>query len=272
MAVVAPPGLQSLDEQTLHPSTIKTADFAFLPYLKATYPGFGVPTKVGRPICEDFRQGRCPLGPTCPDRHYTPPHERAGVGHLICKHYQRGLCKKADFCDFAHTFDLRGERECKEFSRFGICPQGEECTYLHLSPTSPLRLPPCPHYARGFCQLGPYCSMRHIKHPKLCPFYIAGFCPNGRNGPPGRDGVVECEAGPHPKWVEAGQLAKPRIKVSRPAQELQREQDEREDEFYAEEERRRDRAERGEGPVGRGWGRRRRGMSNMGPTRGFTRR
>ena len=119
----------SLPDQILNPATQPTPPLSFLPFLSATYPAFGQPSKLDRPLCEDYRKGHCPRGPACPDRHYTPPNERAGIGHLICKHYQRGLCKKGDACEFAHTFDLRGERECKEFSRFGVCPQGDECMY-----------------------------------------------------------------------------------------------------------------------------------------------
>lgn len=253
--------------------------FDFMPFLKATY-GFGYPAKFDRPICENFRKGACPLGRECPDRHFTPTNERSGVGHLICKHYQRGLCKKGDACEFSHVYDLRGERECKEFSRFGICPQGDECTfrhtmsisaqiltdqgtYLHLPPTSPLRLPACPNYARGFCPLGPYCSQRHVKHTKLCPFYLAGFCPYGRAAPPDKDGVLRCQHGAHPKYVEDSAMPKPQVMVIKSAEELQQEQEEREEEFYAEEERRRERYERGEGGIGRGWGRRRRGAGGM---------
>lgn len=103
-----------------------------MPYLRAAHP-FGYPSKVDRPICVAYRMGKCPLEHACPDRHYTPPNERSGISHLICKHYQRGLCKKGKQCEFAHTFDLRGERECKEYSRFGICPQGEECMLYLLS-------------------------------------------------------------------------------------------------------------------------------------------
>ncbi|PNS20216.1 mRNA 3'-end-processing protein YTH1 [Sphaceloma murrayae] len=256
-----------LADQIIDPSIQSAPELSFLPYLKATY-SFGYPSKVHRPICEPYRKGQCPYGPACPDQHYTPANERSGIGHLICKHYQRGLCKKGETCEFAHTFDLRGERECKEFSRFGICPQGDECTYIHLPPTSPLRLPACPHYARGFCQLGPYCSMRHVKHDKICSLYISGFCPNGRAGPPGKDGVILCENGAHPKWVPEAELKKPEVKIFKTEEQLRREQEEREDEFYAEEEKRRERFERGEGGVGRGWGRRRRGRGGAWRGRG----
>lgn len=257
----------SLPDQIVQPTSQSTPNFSFWPFLKQTYAPFGYPSKLTQPICAAFKSGHCPLGPSCPDRHFTPPNERSGIHHLICKHYQRGLCKKGDACEFAHTFDLRGERECKEFSRYGICPQGDECTYIHIGPTSTLRLQPCANYARGFCPLGSWCSQRHVKHEKLCPFFIAGFCPNGRAGPPERDGVVSCEHGSHARWVPDEEMKKPEVKTVKLEEELRREQEEREDEFYAEEERRRERFERGEGGVGRGWGRRRRGGGG-GDTRG----
>lgn len=130
-------------------------------------------------------------------------------------------------------------------------------TYLHIAPTSPLRIAPCPHFARGFCPLGPYCSLRHIKHAAICRLYLAGFCPNGRAGPPDRDNVVSCEHGAHPKWIDGDNLKKPEPRRVKPEEELRREQEEREEEFFAEEEKRRERFERGEGGGGRGWGKRR---------------
>ncbi|KAG9738361.1 hypothetical protein KCU77_g5172, partial [Aureobasidium melanogenum] len=101
------------------------------------------------------------------------------------------------------------------------------------------------------------CSLRHIKHTTICPFYLAGFCPNGRSGPPDRDNVVSCEHGAHPKWIDAKDLKKPEPRRIKPEEELRREQEEREEEFFAEEEKRRERFERGESGGGRGWGKRR---------------
>lgn len=243
----------SLPDQIVHPETAPIPTFSFDAFLKNTLPSLGAPSKVTQPLCQDFINGHCPRGAGCPDRHHVPKEDRSGIGHLICKHYQRGLCKKGDQCEFAHTFNLRDERDCKEFSRWGICPQGEDCTYLHIPPTSPLRLPPCHHYARGFCPLGPYCALRHIKHKKLCPFYLAGFCPLGRAHPPDRDNTIECQYGAHPKWVKDEDMnpAKPEVRKMKDAEQEKREQEEREEEFFAEEERRRERYERGEGGSGR---------------------
>ncbi|KAK4549985.1 hypothetical protein LTR36_002952 [Oleoguttula mirabilis] len=260
----------ALADQILHPQAAPTPQFTFDAYLHHTLPALGRPSKVTRPICPDFRSpGGCPRGPLCADRHYVPPNERSGIGHLICKHYQRGLCKKGDACEFAHTFNLRDERECKEFSRYGICPQGDDCTYLHISPNSKLREPACPHYTRGFCPLGPYCNLRHIKHAKACPFYLAGFCPNGRAHPPGADKVVSCEFGAHARWIKDEDLhpRKPEVKKAPDLEKERREQEEREDEYYAEMERQREREARGEAGPGR-WGK---GM-RRGGGRGFRRR
>ncbi|WPH02317.1 Hypothetical protein R9X50_00518000 [Acrodontium crateriforme] len=239
----------SLSDQIINPQSMQTPHFTFNNYLQSAIPALGRPSKVNRPICQPFVQGKCPRGPYCPDRHYIPPTERSGIGHLICKHYQRGLCKKGTQCEFAHTFNLRDERECKEFSRYGICPQGDDCTYLHISPTSPLRRPACPHYARGFCALGPHCAMRHIRHAKVCPFYMAGFCPNGRSRPPDADKVVTCEFGAHARWIKDEDLhpKKPEARSPHDDEKERAEQEAREDEYYAEEDRRREKAERGEG-------------------------
>ncbi|KAK5172332.1 RNA-binding component of cleavage and polyadenylation factor [Saxophila tyrrhenica] len=261
----------SLPDQILHPQSQSAPIFTFDNYLKQALPTLGAPSKLTRPICPDFTKGHCPRGPLCPDRHYVPKEERSGIGHLICKHYQRGLCKKGDACEFAHTFNLRDERECKEFSKYGLCPQGDDCTYLHIPPTSPLRRPACPQYARGFCPLGPYCALRHIKHAKMCPFYLAGFCPNGRSHPPEADKVVSCEFGAHAKWVRDEDMhpSKPEVKKAKDPEVLRREQEEREEEFYAEEERRRERHERGEGGMGRWAGRGRRARRGGFPSRRY---
>ncbi|KAK0851381.1 RNA-binding component of cleavage and polyadenylation factor [Friedmanniomyces endolithicus] len=251
-----PPLPSSLTSQILNSHLLPTPNFTFTPYLHHTLPLLGRPSKLTRPICPDFRSSQgCPRGALCPDRHYVPPNERSGLRHLICKHYQRGLCKKGDACEFAHTFNLRDERECKEFSRYAICPQGEDCTYLHIPPTSRLRDPTCPHYTRGFCPLGPYCSMRHLKHPVLCPYYLCGFCPNGRAHAPGMDKVVSCEWGAHPRWVRDEDMFPllPRVRGERDVEGEAREQEAREEEYFAEMERQREREAKGESGLGR-WG------------------
>ncbi|KAF2863475.1 hypothetical protein K470DRAFT_195124, partial [Piedraia hortae CBS 480.64] len=198
----------------LHPEKASKQQFSFDTVLNQRYPTLNKPTKLHRPICIDYgTKAHCPRGMECPDRHVPPPvpmGDRLHLQFLICKHYQRGLCKKGDACEFGHMYNLREERECKEFGRHGVCPMGESCTYLHMGPTSPLRDPACPHYTRGFCPLGPHCSLRHVKHEKPCPFYMAGFCPNGRAMPPGPDRVVGCEYGAHARWIKDEDMHPPK--------------------------------------------------------------
>lgn len=257
----------SLPDQILNPTSLPPPAFTFDNYLSRALPTLGRPSKVARPICRDYRSSngtQCPRGPTCPDRHYVPPSERSGIGHLICKHYQRGLCKKGEACEFAHTFNLRDEKECKEFSRYGICPQGDECTSLHIPPTAEIRRAACAHYARGFCPLGPYCERRHVKHKRLCPYYLAGFCPNGRAHPPDTDKVVSCEFGAHAKWIKDEDMnpKKPEVRKVKDEETLRMEQEERENEYYQEEERRREKFEKDGG--GGGWQRGGRGRGRGG--------
>jgi cleavage and polyadenylation specificity factor subunit 4 len=106
--------------------------------------------------------------------------------------------------------------------------------------------------------LGKYCAQRHIKHQAMCPFYLAGFCPNGRAHPPDVDRVVSCEFGAHAKWTRDEEIfpRKPEVRTEQDVEREKKEQEEREDEFYAEEERRRERFERGDVGPGRWAGKR----------------
>lgn len=266
MALVEPPA--TMLDHILHPETNTNPQFTFSNYLKQALPTLGTESKFNRPLCPDFRESEtCPRGLACPDRHFRPPSERTGTKNLICKHYQRGLCKKGDMCEFAHTFNLRDERECKDYSRYGVCAAGDDCTYLHIHPTSDLRRAACTHYARGFCPLGNMCAMRHIKHVKLCPFYLAGFCPNGRAHPPDVDKVVSCDFGAHAKWIKDEDIhpRKPELRKPRDPEQEKKEQEAREMEFFEEEARAFERNMSG-GERGRGRG----GFRGRG--RGFKRR
>ena len=90
--------------------------------------------------------------------------------------------------------------ECNYFSRHGNCSNGDDCLFLHIAAAS--KRPPCSHYDRGFCPLGPNCVNKHIRRPPPCPFYLAGFCPEGR----------QCAKGSHPRYRE--NLKKPESKFS----------------------------------------------------------
>ncbi|MCJ1414355.1 RNA-binding component of cleavage and polyadenylation factor [Xylographa parallela] len=189
-------------------------NFAFADFLKREY-RFGL--DPSRPYCKAFREGHCPLGHACPDKHQTTH----SFNNLVCKHWLRGLCKKGDQCEFLHEYNLRRMPECNHYTRSLYCPNGEECLYLHVDPA--MKLPPCPHYEKGFCPMGPQCSKKHVRKT-ICKFYLVGFCPSGR----------QCKEGAHPRWPE--NLPKPTIKVEKTPEELElektriREEGEREEE------------------------------------------
>jgi cleavage and polyadenylation specificity factor subunit 4 len=76
-----------------------TYHFAFTDFLKREY-RFGL--DPNRPFCKAFREGHCPLGNACPDKH-SVTHS---FNNLVCKHWLRGLCKKGDQCEFLHEYNL----------------------------------------------------------------------------------------------------------------------------------------------------------------------
>lgn len=76
-----------------------TYSFNFSDFLKREY-RFGI--DPSRPNCKAFREGHCPLGSACPDRHQVTH----SFNNLVCKHWLRGLCKKGDQCEFLHEYNL----------------------------------------------------------------------------------------------------------------------------------------------------------------------
>jgi len=126
--------------------------------------------------------------------------------------------------------------ECNFFSKHLSCTNGDDCLYLHVDPET--KRPPCPHYERGFCPLGPHCANKHVRKERICPFYLAGFCPNGRS----------CTEGAHPKF--AVELEKPQPRVFKSPEEIERERMERDEERMREEERERERDGQQGGQVG----------------------
>lgn len=150
--------------------------------------------------------------------------------------------------DTHSTQHRRRMPECNQYTRTLYCSNGDECLFLHIDPAS--KLPPCPHYEKGFCPLGPHCAKKHIRKT-LCKFYLAGFCPYGR----------QCKEGAHPRYPN--DLPKPTVKVERTEEELDAERARIREEAEKEEEREweRNRVDRRDGR-GRGkgrYGQRRRG-------------
>jgi len=93
------------------------------------------------------------------------------------------------------------------------CANGADCLYQHVDPV--FKKPPCAHYERGFCPLGPRCAARHVKRKPVCRFYLAGFCPNGR----------ECLEGGHPVWRETSEMNRPEVKIVLSAEERELERE-----------------------------------------------
>ena len=140
--------------------------------------------------------------------------------------------------------------DCSHYNRNLYCPNAADCVFVHRDPTD--ILPPCPHYNRGFCPLGPRCSKSHVRR-RLCRFYLAGFCPYGR----------ACKEGIHDKFLEDKLLEKPTVRVEKSEEEKEKERERRREEAEREEERdweRRDRQGRDGGRRGgKRFGRRRGG-------------
>jgi cleavage and polyadenylation specificity factor subunit 4 len=76
-----------------------TYDFSFSDFLRREH-RFGL--APNRPLCKAFREGHCPLGTSCPDKHVMPHSNN----NLVCKHWLRGLCKKGDACEFLHEYNV----------------------------------------------------------------------------------------------------------------------------------------------------------------------
>ncbi|MCJ1348612.1 RNA-binding component of cleavage and polyadenylation factor [Peltigera leucophlebia] len=78
-------------------------DFSFADFLKNEH-RFGL--DPNRPHCKAFREGLCPQGNKCPDKHIAP-QPYGSYGNVVCKHWLRGLCKKGDTCEYSHEYNLK---------------------------------------------------------------------------------------------------------------------------------------------------------------------
>ena len=88
-----------LARQLTDPSFAPRFHFGFADFLKREYRFGLVPN---RPLCKAFREGHCPLGDDCPDKHQL----QHSNNNLVCKHWLRGLCKKGDACEFLHEYNV----------------------------------------------------------------------------------------------------------------------------------------------------------------------
>ena len=77
-------------------------------------------------------------------------------GTVVCKHWLRSLCKKADTCEFLHRYDPRKMRECEYHTK-------EECGH-----------PRCPFR---------HTDMSEDVEKLSCVPYDLGFCPDGTTSP-----------------------------------------------------------------------------------------
>lgn len=65
-------------------------------------------------LCRFFFSGTgCNKGARCQFRHAR--NDRL----IVCKHWLRGLCKKGEYCEYLHEFDMSKMPECYFFSKFG---------------------------------------------------------------------------------------------------------------------------------------------------------
>ncbi|KAL8933719.1 MAG: hypothetical protein Q9216_006238, partial [Gyalolechia sp. 2 TL-2023] len=88
-----------LDQAAPSRNALPAFDFSFSDFLRREY-RFGL--DPNRPPCKAFREGHCPLGNNCPDKHQV----NHPFNSLVCKHWLRGLCKKGDQCEFLHEYNL----------------------------------------------------------------------------------------------------------------------------------------------------------------------
>ncbi|KAI8906769.1 hypothetical protein EDD86DRAFT_276892 [Gorgonomyces haynaldii] len=119
------------------------------------------PEKSGRPICEKWLLGMCPMK-ECRYRHEGP--------HGCVKYQRKKFCDRPN-CDQLHVQQEHTRAWCTSFN-FGKC-KNLECSFLHVS--FPLDALVCPFFVKeGFCRLGEKCPKKHLF---TCPdFDSNGSC------------------------------------------------------------------------------------------------
>lgn len=95
-------GKNSIMEASVDDRFPSLSDFSFADFLKNEH-RFGL--DPNRPHCKAFREGLCPQGNKCPDKHVAP-QPYGSYGNVVCKHWLRGLCKKGDTCEYSHEYNL----------------------------------------------------------------------------------------------------------------------------------------------------------------------
>eukprot|EP00920_Eleutheroschizon_duboscqi_P023025 GHVT01056558.1.p1 GENE.GHVT01056558.1~~GHVT01056558.1.p1 ORF type:complete len:495 (-),score=114.52 GHVT01056558.1:371-1855(-) len=102
-----------------------------------------------------------------------------GKHSVVCRHWLKGMCMKADFCDFLHQLDYRRMPACRQQQRSGYCSDMHRgnCYFRHeatageatfdsfavasILPTSSASTE-CLHYFLGFCKAGTRCRKSHV--------------------------------------------------------------------------------------------------------------
>ena len=73
-------------------------------------------------------------------------------GTVVCKHWLRSLCKKAEMCEFLHRYDIKKMREC-EYRTKEDCGVAR-CPFRHVDVEEEVEQLSCVAYDLGFCPDG----------------------------------------------------------------------------------------------------------------------
>jgi len=149
-----------------------------------------------RPLCNDFRRGKCNRGRSCKFLHDGPPRE-------VCREFTRGACSRGDTCKYEHPMP----EMCHDFAR-GLCNRGDNCKYSHEPEEEVAKRRParevCKDYTRGDCTRGESCKYSHdvdeeqMNKREVCIDFTRGRCSRGEDckfihqgGEDGKEEVVD---------------------------------------------------------------------------------